>query len=268
MPAHLPLMDLSIEAECFNVMMLYHAKTLPTVNAPVSLESLLDKPVPNLKSSRYLAHLEATRILAEKNDLPVFNFITGPFTLLCQILSFPKVKDLLQSPGVLEKGLQIATEFLINYVADLKSNGSSGFIVCEPSLQFLSSMQIANYASRHIENIKNSQPDMLFGFHTCIDDIDKLNMTLLKLAPDLVSVGDNKDLTKVFGFVPQSSLVIGNLSPVTTFVKNDANDARIAIEKDLAQYQEHHNFINGFSCVLPFNSKPANIAMIKNFITQ
>ncbi|MDD3027183.1 MAG: uroporphyrinogen decarboxylase family protein [Erysipelotrichaceae bacterium] len=268
LPAYIPLMDLTIEAECFNVMMLYHIKTLPSVIAPISIDYLLEKQVPNLKTSRYLAHLDATRRLAQKNDLPVINFVSGPFTLLCQVLSFNKVKELLQHPGTLEKCLVIVSEFLINYIEDLKTNGSNGFIICEPSLQFLSSMQITSFATRHIANIKQSQPEMLFGFHSCIDDIDKLNLTILKLEPDLVSVGNEGDLTKVFDFVLTSSLVIGNLSPVKTFVKNDANDARIAIEKEAARYKAFPNFIGGFSCVLPFNSKQANIAMIRSLTVK
>lgn len=265
LPAYLPLMDLTIEAECFNVMMLYHVKSLPTVIGAISVEQLLERKIPNLRTSRYQAHLEATKILAEKKDLPVFNFVTGPFTLLCQILSYTKVKELLQNPRTLEKCLQIITDFLIIYVEELHKNGSSGIIVCEPSLQFLSSMQINNYATSQLVNIKQSQPEQLFGFHSCIDDIDKLNLSLVKLDPDLVSVGDDCDLTKVFDFVPTTTLILGNLSPVTTFVKNDANDARIAIEKDKEKYQDFTNFIGGFSCVLPINCKPANLAMIKNF---
>ncbi len=268
LPAYLPLMDLTIEAECFNVMMLYHIKTLPLVIAPISLDLFLEKQVPSLKTSRYLAHLKATRQLADNDDLPVFNFVSGPFTLLCQILSFNKVKELLQSPGTLDKCLKITTEFIINYVDDLRKSGSNGYIVCEPSLQFLSNMQITNHATRHILNIKQSQSDMLFGFHSCIDDIDKLNLSLMKLEPDLISVGNESDLTKVFGFVPKISLVLGNLSPVKAFVKNDANDTRIAIEKEAAKYNDFHNFIGGFSCVLPFNSKPANVAIIKHFTSK
>lgn len=268
LPAKVLPMDLTMEAECFGPLTIFHVKSLPQIISPVTLEDIVELGGPKFKSNRYHTYVQTVENLAASNDDPTIAFVTGPFTILAQLVSTAQIKDELINNKLLKEALDIVTEFLISYIQELKDKGLSGFIFCEPYIQVLSKHQILKYSTNYIETIKDKFPELVFGYHSCIDNVSKLHPTIAKLNPDIVSVGNDENLTETFNFVLDTTVVIGNISPVAVLVKDDISTARIKMHTELEKYRNHPNFIPGFSCAIPPNSKKQNLEQLVAFFNK
>ncbi len=268
LPAKMLPMDLTMEAECFGPLTIFHVKSLPQIISPVTLEDILALAGPKFKSNRYLTYVKTVEILAAASDDPTICFVTGPFTILAQLVSTPQIKEELINNKLLGQALDIVTEFLICYIQELKEKGLNGFVFCEPYVQVLSKHQILKYSTNYIETVKTKFPELVFGYHSCIDNVNKLHPTIAKLNPDIVSVGNDENLEETFDFVLDSTVVIGNISPLDILVKDDISAARIKMHTELEKYRNHPNFIPGFSCSIPPNSKKKNLEELVTFFTK
>lgn len=252
-------MDLTMEAECFGALVQYKTNTLPNIINPVALTDVVAAGVPEVKSNRYRNYIETVARLHQSESDPTIAFVTGPFTLLSQIISHEKMKVAITDSRLLKKGLSTVTDFIIEYLRELQASGLNGFILCEPSIQFLSRHQIINYSTAFIEKIAVEFPEMIFGYHSCIDDISRLHQQIAKLNPDIVSIGRSEDLYDTFNFVLESTIVLGNIATEEVLIKDDVIAARLKMQTEQEKYRKYPNFVQGFSCDIPNKTKPENI---------
>jgi len=248
------LMDVTLEAEAFKVGLKSDGVNLPKIVSYLDPNKVI---LPTSYPHRTRSYLETIEAI---EDYKVIATITGPFTLTSLILGFTKTKELLKGNKTqLIRVVEIVYRYLTNYVNDLIKAGICGLFICEPIAGFLTSSECDRFSTKYINKIIDKSSKSIFTiYHNCAKTSPITN-SLAKLKVDAYHFGEATNLENIINKLPESKMVMGNLSPLDDFLYSDDKHVKIATLRLLDRMKNYDNFQISFGCELPYETKINNI---------
>jgi uroporphyrinogen decarboxylase len=98
--------------------------------------------------------IEGTRILAERADVPVAAFMTGPMTFSLQLMPYTDViKKIVRDPEFVHRLVSKSVEVIIAYGQALKDAGATVFVICEHDVQMMSPKHVKAFSLDYLPQI-------------------------------------------------------------------------------------------------------------------
>ena len=254
--ASVSLMDLSVEAEAFGAKVLYSPDEVPTVQgALIEDEEQADAlKIPQVGAGRTGECVKGIREASELiTDRPVLAGIIGPYSLAGRLLDMTEIMILCRiEPEMVEKVLEKATVFLMDYAKALKEAGADGVVMAEPAAGLLSPDLMAEFSNPYVERVRAAVEDenFLFLYHNC-GTVVPLKKELADLNVRAYSFGNAIDIEEMLKALPSDRLIIGNIDPVG--VLRNGTPAKIKEEttKLLERCGKYKNFVLASGCDIP-----------------
>ncbi len=104
------------------------------------------------KSSRVM--IEGTRILAEKADVPVAAFMTGPLTFGLQLMPYKAViKRIVSNPEFIHQLVSKSVSVIKAYIKMMKEAGASILVICEHDNQMIAPKYVKEFSINYMSSI-------------------------------------------------------------------------------------------------------------------
>ncbi|MBN1298216.1 MAG: uroporphyrinogen decarboxylase family protein [Actinobacteria bacterium] len=268
-----PLMDLSIEANALGRYTIFPKEDSATV--PKShfdtgeIEKLKDINISF--DSRVMGYVETMKLMSVglPEDIIRGAYITGPYSVVALIIGADEAAMATAlDPKRLHYLCSFVTEKIREYATLLISAGAELICVLEPTAVMLGPSQFkhfsAFYVNRIIESIKFSGVDTVY--HTCgntmhlIDQMVDSGIDALSLDSEDMGVHMHDVLKKV----PQNIVVMGNINPSTTMLRQTPENVSKEVKDLLDKTKDYPNYILSTGCDLPQETPVENIkAFIK-----
>ena len=274
----LSLMDLSVEAEAFGSEIRKTDNEVPTVIGRIICnEEDVDKlKVPDIAGKRTGLYIKAIeKASKEISDRPVFGGVIGPFSLAGRLMDMSEIMaNCYDEPEMVIKTLEKTSEFITNYILEFKKAGANGVVMAEPATGLLSPGLVEEFSSRFIKEIVNRVKDdeFLFLYHNCGPNTPLMLPSLTGIGADIYHFGDAIKMIQVLDGMPDSVLVMGNVSPSSQFRNGTPESVYAATMEILSECSKFKNFVISSGCDIPPMSPWENIdsffKAVKDFYGQ
>lgn len=250
------IMDLTVEAEAFGARIHFSQDEVPTVEqrllaSEADIEAL---PIPDITAGRVPEYLKANRLTAVAiNDKPVLAGCIGPFSLAGRLYDMSEIMMLPYiNPEAAALLLEKCTTFLIEYVRALKATGVSGVIIAEPAAGLLSNDDCFANSSVYIQKIVEALQDEYFAviLHNC-GNAGHCTQAMTQVGAMGYHFGNAIDLPATAGIVPPTSLIMGNIDPVSMFKSGSPEEMKEAATGLLCAMASYPNFVLSSGCDTP-----------------
>ena len=209
--------------------------------------------------------IEGTRILAERADVPVVAFMTGPLTMALQLMPYDKfVREMVKDKDFAHELVRRATEVGAAYGRALKEAGATIFMICEHDTQMMGPKHTRDFSIEYY-------PMMLDIFeynmvHMCgkvtphmernvdaFKTLDRLNM---------INVGPEVDLPKMRELFEPEIGVAGNIDHIQLLPLGRPDEVSSACRAciEVAGGHEARHFMLAPGCEITADTPPDNIA--------
>jgi len=263
--ASLAFMDLSVEAEAFGAPIILKDNEIPTIGDPIvtSLEEAQNLVVPKVGTKRTSLAIETIKKAKELiTNKPVFAGAIGSYSLTGRLVG---VTDALincyEEPEMMHEVLKKTTEFLIDYIKELKAAGADGVVIAEPLAGLLSPDLAKEFSSIYIKQIVDAVQDDTFIviYHNCGNSVPKLIDTILSIGAKALHFGNAIDMTQIIEKIPKNILVMGNIDPAGEFASGSQTSIYEATVNLLNKLGKYPNFVLSSGCDIPAHAKWENI---------
>lgn len=265
MPAALGYMDLSVEAEAFGAHTVYGADEVPTIIGRLIADEEAAKAIkiPKIGAGRTGVNIDTIKKAKMLiMDRPVFSQCTGPFSLAGRLMN---VNDIMlhcyETPEMVHTVLRKVTDFLIEYVTELKKAGADGVVMAEPLAGLLSPGLMSEFSSKYVREIVDAVQDkhFLVIYHNCGSAVSHLMKEILDTGCFAFHFGDSVAMIKMLETVPRNYLVMGNISPAQVFNGNSTEHVRLETLKLLRTCGRYNNFVLSSGCDISPNVDLDNV---------
>lgn len=264
--AAVSLMDLSVEAEAFGANVRFSKDEVPAVIGQLITDENEAKvlKVPALDKGRAGVCIEGVRLAKQRIlDKPVFAGMIGPFSLAGRLMDVTEIMYMCyDEPQTVHIVLEKASEYLINYGRALKLVGADGIILAEPLAGVLSPDMAIEFSVPYVKQIVKELKSDEFAiiYHNCGNAVVSMLDDIFSQDASAYHFGNAIDMQKVMSATPDDIICMGNIDPVSEFVKGTPQSMRKAVKELLNKCGGQNNFILSSGCDIPFNASWDNIA--------
>jgi len=257
MPASLTFMDLSVEAEAFGARAVYGTDDVPTITGKLVADeaAAVALNVPAVGAGRTGVNIDTVRkALMLINDRPVLAGCIGPFSLAGRLMN---VNDALincyEEPAMVHILLRKATDFLIQYIHELKLTGAHGVIIAEPLAGLLSPDLMREFSTEYVREMVSSaqSKNFIVIYHNCGNAVNHLVNEILDTGCMAFHFGESADMLKMLQSIPRNFLVMGNISASAVFNNGTEQQMRLATTRLLEKCGKYNNFVISSGCDIP-----------------
>mgnify|MGYP000269760711 CR=1 FL=1 len=257
MDACLPLLDLTVEAELLGAPVEFSEYNAPSIAMRLDIDQ-----------ARRIGHLGRVTLMVEtvkrasaSCNKPLGSYVTGPFTVLCQVLGIERVMlHLARRSERIFPILDLITDICIEYARSLVKAGADFLIIAEPTSSLLSGDLFEAFSKPYLEVLcKEVEADIIL--HICGKAGHLLkNIAELKIAG--ISIDQNTPLEEASTELPNDVLIFGNYNPVNLLLKNP-EEIKLDALKMLEPVMHDRRMVASTGCDVP---SAAPIENIKAFI--
>lgn len=277
--ASVSMMDLSVEAEAFGSEIRVTDWDIPTVIGRI-LEDEDDARalrVPKVGEGRTGRYIEAIRMAKQQiTDRPVFAGVIGPYSLAGRLMGVSEVMvNCYDEPDMVEATLEKTTEFLIEYIRAYREVGADGVVMAEPLTGMLSPKLAEAFSEPYVKRIADAcrADDFCLIYHNCGNNTVQMIDSILRTGCDAYHFGDAIDIADILERVPETTLVMGNISPSAQFLSGTPETMRASTLELLNRCApKYANFLISSGCDIPPKSPWENIdaffAAVTEYYTQ
>ncbi len=264
------IMDLTVEAEAFGATVEFTDNDVPNiigrlVNNAAEVEALA---VPSLEAGRVQEYLKANRkVAATITDRPVFAGCIGPFSLAGRLYDMTEIMMAIYTePDTAKLLLEKCTEFITNYIAEIKKTGASGVIIAEPAAGLLSNEDATAYSSLYISSIveKLQDDNFMIVLHNC-GNTGHCTQSMIDTGAAALHFGNKADIKVALEQTPDNIIVMGNVDPVSIMKLGTPEQVAEATRAMIDECKAHKNYIISTGCDTPPETPEENI---KAFYSQ
>lgn len=251
-------MDLSIEAEAFGCAIRYSDTGNPEIVETIAPERLATPPI---GAGRTGEVLRCAELCAKQLTQPVLGGLIGPFSLACLLTGMSEMMMMAAvEPDQAHAILQIAADFLRQYLLALRQTGLAGAIIAEPSAGLLSTEMSRDFSVHYLRQIIASakSDDFAVILHNC-GKTEKQVQVLLSSGADALHVGNAVDIRQILAQAPPDFPILGNLDPVGVLCDGAEDTVRAAVREFLQTTAAYPNHIVSSGCDIPAQTPIANI---------
>lgn len=250
------IMDLTVEAEAFGANVVFSDHEVPSVVGRLvsNMEEVKNLQVPSLDKGRVSAYLLANKLSAENiKDKPVFGGCIGPYSLAGRLFDMTEIMMAIYTdPEAIVLLLEKCTAFLMEYCKAIKATGVAGVIMAEPAAGLLSNSDSTEYSSKYVKQIVDAVQDDTFVvvLHNCGNSGHSTDAMVSTGAAGF-HFGNKINMVEALEGCPKTSLVMGNLDPVSVFKQSTAAQVKEATLDLLEATRSFSNFILSSGCDVP-----------------
>jgi len=255
--ACLPLLDLTVEAELLGATVEFSEHNAPSIIMRLDIDQV--QRIDNL--GRVALMVETVKRASASRNKPLGSYVTGPFTVLCQVLGIERVMlHLARRSERIFPILDLITDICIEYARSLVKAGADFLIIAEPTSSLLSRDLFEAFSKRYLEVLcKEVEADIIL--HICGKAGHLLkNIAGLKIAG--ISIDQNTPLEEASTELPNDVLIFGNYNPVNLLLKNP-EEIKLDALKMLEPVMHDRRMVASTGCDVP---SAAPIENIKAFI--
>lgn len=263
--ASVSMMDLSLEAEAFGSTIRVSPDEVPAVIGHIveNQEQADALKVPEVGAGRTAIYVEAIKKACGLiTDRPVFAGVIGPFSLAGRLLDVSEAMIYCyDDPDMVHTVLTKATDFLIKYIRAYKEVGANGVVVAEPLAGLLSPALNDEFSVPYMKRIVDElqDDDFLIIYHNCGGGTIRMIDGILSIGAGAYHFGNAIDMTEMIKYIPDDTVVMGNIDPAGEFRNGTPESIRKATTDLLAACGEHKNFVISSGCDIPPLSSWDNI---------
>jgi uroporphyrinogen decarboxylase len=264
-------MDLSVEAEAFGCAIRHSDTGNPEIVGTIKPERLT---TPTVGAGRTGEVLRCAELCAEQLAQPVLGGLIGPFSLACLLIGMSEMMVMAAvEPDHAHAILQIAADFLRQYLLALRQTGLAGAIIAEPSAGLLSPEMSRDFSVHYLRQIiaPAKSDDFAVILHNC-GKTEKQVSVLLSSGADALHVGNAVDIRQVLAQAPPDFPILGNLDPVGVLCDGAEDTVRAAVRELLQTTAAYPNHIVSSGCDIPAQTPIANIkaffAAVQDYTTR
>lgn len=254
--AALPLLDLTIEAECYGLRADFNDRDPPELSASLPLESWAEKKTSEGNRIPLMIDI-AQMISAQISDVPVGFYVTGPFTLAGQIVGIQNLlPGLTKARDVILDLLSSCTATVVDYASKLKETEVDFLVIADPTSSLISPEHFDDFAKASIAKVvKAFSRDSVL--HVC-GRSGRLLKQMVDTGVAGLSLDDHVKLTDAVNSVPDDVVVLGNYSP-TSLADETPETVRAEVRTMLSGVNGAVNVVASTGCDISASTPPANI---------
>ncbi|MBN1302587.1 MAG: uroporphyrinogen decarboxylase family protein [Melioribacteraceae bacterium] len=268
-----PLMDLSVEANALGRLTVFPKKESATVvKDEFSMDELKSFENINIAyDTRLHGYVETMKMMSIglPKDILRGAYVSGPYTLTALIMGADEAAILtIMNPELLMQVCEVATEKILEYVRLLVASGAQMICVLEPSAVMLGPEQFKQFSADYVGRIVNSlrYSDVAVIYHVCGNSMHLIE-TMCSSGVDALSLDSSDmgiDLPLAAYKVPDSVIIIGNISPTKNLLRGNPHDIESDVQELLDQMKSFPNYILSSGCDLPQETPVENIHAFMN----
>lgn len=250
------IMDLTVEAGAFGAEVSFSEDDIPNVVGRLvcDYDSVAALRVPGLDRGRVPEYLRANRLTAERiKDKPVYGGCIGPFSLAGRLFDLSELMMAIYiEPETVCLLLDKCTEFLTEYVGEMKKTGISGVIMAEPASGLISNEDCLEYSTKYVRKIVAAVQDAGFKviLHNC-GNTGHCTEAMVGSGAAGLHVGNRADMVEVLKSCPPDLPVMGNLDPVGILKQGTPEKVKAETLALLEATSAWDNFILSTGCDAP-----------------
>lgn len=255
--ACLSLLDLTIEAELLGAPVEFSDHDAPRIVRKLDIDHI--RRIDNL--GRVPLMIETIKRASASCEKPLGSFVTGPFTVLCQVLGIERVMlHLARRSERIFSILDLITDICVEYAGGLVEAGADFLMIAEPTSSLLSRDLFEAFSKPYLEVLcKEVKADTIL--HICGKAGHLLkNIAGLKISG--VSIDQNIPLEEASAELPKNMLIFGNYNPVNLLLKSP-EEIKTDVPKMLEPVMHDKRVVASTGCDIP---SAAPIENIKTFV--
>jgi len=212
------------------------------------------------RSTRVL--IEGTRILAEKADVPVAAFMTGPMTLSLQLMPYTEViKRIPKNPEFVHRLVRKSVEVIRAYGQALKDAGATVFVICEHDTQMMSPRHVKAFSLDYLPEVLSLYDYNML--HMCGNVLPHLraNAEYLKALDRLnvINVSYEVDMAEVRRVLDGKIGVAGNIDHVNLLPLQTPEEVEAAVHAAIRASGGDSRFMVAPGCEITSDTPVENV---------
>ena len=256
------LLDLTVEAESLGLGVDFFDKNPPSLveQKLPKLERFYELGVPDPeKASRMPLFLEVAEGLAADGDRLCGAYVTGPFTLLAQLLGTEELLERAKLGDPLTEPLGFATSVIGEYAAALASRVDI-VVVVDPAAEALKAKEFASLCRPYIGGLAGiiRSSGAICLIHICGDSTHLLEELALTGAEGMI-LDAKINLPREAEKIPSNLVLLGNIDPKRIIRRGTAEDVRWEVRRLLRHMDKVRNFILSTGCDVPVEAPMRNL---------
>jgi uroporphyrinogen-III decarboxylase len=206
--------------------------------------------------------IEGTRLLAQRTDVPVAAFMTGPMTFALQLMPYPTlIKKVAKGSPFVDDLLRRSVDIIVAYASRLKEAGATLLVICEHDVQMMSPRHVKSYSLDYL-------PDVLSVFdvnvlHICGPVTPHLesNAEVLRSLAGLntLNVGPEVDIAATMRLLEGTIGVAGNIDHVGLLPTGTPDEIERAVHAAIEASGGDPRFMVAPGCELTSDTPPENV---------
>jgi uroporphyrinogen decarboxylase len=240
------LLDLTVEADALGLGVRFFDKKPPSLGAKAvyDLESLYELDIPDpTRSARMPAFLSVAEELAHGEGRLCGAFVTGPLTLLAQLLGMEELIELIKMEAPLGDPLGFTLSVVGEYAAALASRVDLVIIV-DPASIALGPSEYNSFCQPYIGGlagiIRSSGAECLLYVY---GDISHLMSEIALSGVGGIMLDSRVDLPREIEKLPSNMVAFGNIDPGRVLQYGTSEDVRREVRRLLRHMDTWRNFV-------------------------
>jgi len=211
--------------------------------------------------------IEGTRILAEKADVPVAAFMTGPMTFSLQLMPYTDViKRIVKKPDFVHQLVSRSVDVIKAYGQALKEAGATVFVICEHDVQMMSPKHVKEFSLDYLPEILAIYKYNVM--HMCGDIMAhlKFNAEYLRQLQNLstINVGPKVDIAATQKLLEGKIGVAGNIDHIDLLPLRTPPEVEKAVHAAIATSGGDPRFMVAPGCEITSDTPVENV---KTFVS-
>lgn len=240
------LMDISVEAESLGLEIDYFDRKAPSPGGARSMgaEEIRGMDIPDPESSgRMPVYLRVAEKLSSRSGRICGAYVTGPFTLLSQLMGEDRLLDRARLGDDLKEETGFVTAVVGEYAAALAERVDL-VIVVDPAAGALDSREFSRLCAPYMVGIAGIIRASGSACAVCIPgDIYHILGEMALTGVEVICLDARTDLPRATDALPSSLLIMGNLDPRRVLELGSAEDVRWEVRRLLRRMDGRRNFI-------------------------
>lgn len=262
MPVILTHNDETLESEAFGARVCFDSTGVPCIAGstlkPENIETLRIPHPGSARTGEWIKAVAAAKRVMENK--PVIATVTGPLTIAVNLLGHKTTEELCHSsPEKIKSLVSKATEFLEDYLRELRQAGAEGAIIADPAADMLDPGLSRDLSYEFIRRLTQTLAgdDFMILLDICGCGLPMLSSALVAEADGYI-FGSNANMPEILKTMPEDKLVFGNIDP-SLFVDGDVELMRKTTAALLDACGSNDNFIVSSGGVIPSCANWENI---------
>jgi uroporphyrinogen decarboxylase len=224
------------------------------------LENLYVPDFMQTQSSRVM--IEGTKILAERANVPVVAFMTGPLTFSLQLMKYEKfITLLMKDPFFVHEVIRKALKIIEAYVKELKKEGAIIFYICEHDVQMMPPKVFREFSLNYLPGLFT-----IFEYnilHLCGKVSPHLSVTAESLKQlrglNTLSIGHHVDIATTIELLDHKIGLAGNIDHIKLLPHGTPKEIEIAVHNAIRSSGGDNRFIVSPGCEITTDTPIMNV---------